>query len=67
MNILAINKHNGKLENWSVEMPNVPYSKRCSQLMKNKLQNDKLIIQKKNEDTYFIHNSNSCFIFMWLK
>jgi len=26
--MVAIKKHSSKLENWSVEMPNAPYSKR---------------------------------------
>lgn len=26
--MIAINKHSGKLKNWSVEMPNVPYANR---------------------------------------
>jgi hypothetical protein len=27
--VLIINKHRSKLKNWSVEMPNAPYSNRC--------------------------------------
>ncbi len=26
MNMIAINKHSANLKNWSVEMPNAPYS-----------------------------------------
>lgn len=26
--MIAMNKHSGKLKNWSVKMPNAPYSKR---------------------------------------
>ncbi len=28
MKMIAINKHSSKLKNWSVEMPNAPYSNR---------------------------------------
>jgi hypothetical protein len=28
MKMIAINKHSAKLKNWSVEMPNAPYSNR---------------------------------------
>jgi hypothetical protein len=28
MKMIAINKHSSKMKNWSVEMPNTPYSKR---------------------------------------
>ncbi len=30
MKLIAINKHSSKLKNWSVEMPNAPYSNRCA-------------------------------------
>ncbi|AFU68347.1 hypothetical protein P700755_001438 [Psychroflexus torquis ATCC 700755] len=26
MKMVAINKHNSKLKNWSIEMPNAPYT-----------------------------------------
>ena len=31
MKVIALNKHSNKLKDWSVEMPNAPYSKRCQQ------------------------------------
>lgn len=32
--MIAINKHSSKLKDWSFEMPNAPYSKRCKQAEK---------------------------------
>lgn len=34
MKILVIEKHSSKLKDWSVEMPNAPYSKRYQQMKK---------------------------------
>ncbi|MEA3451160.1 MAG: hypothetical protein U9Q83_04575 [Bacteroidota bacterium] len=31
MKMIAINEHNDKLKDWSVEMPNAPYSNRYAQ------------------------------------
>jgi hypothetical protein len=31
--MIAINKHSSKLKNLSVEMPNAPYSNRCTPLI----------------------------------
>ena len=36
MKMVAINKRSGNLKDWSVEMPNAPYSNRCSQYKKQK-------------------------------
>ena len=35
--MIAINKHSSKLKDWSFEMPNAPYSKRCKQYCKMKI------------------------------
>ena len=35
MRMVAINKHSSKLKNWSVDMPNAPYSNRCTTFEKN--------------------------------
>ena len=32
----SINKHSDNLKNWSVKMPNAPYSNRCKALKKTK-------------------------------
>ena len=42
MKMVAINKHNGKLKNWSVEMPNAPYLNRYVQLKMNVIENKHL-------------------------
>ena len=34
MKMIAINKLSGKLKNWSVEMPNAPYSNRWQHIKK---------------------------------
>ena len=31
MKMIAINKHSSKMKDWSVEMPNAPYSNRYGQ------------------------------------
>ena len=38
MKIIAINKHSGKLKNWSVEMPNAPYLNRYAPFKEIELQ-----------------------------
>jgi len=45
MKIIAINKHSIKLKDWSVEMPNAPYSNRYPQAGELK-QNDKFATRK---------------------
>jgi hypothetical protein len=42
--MIAINKCSSKLKNWSVEMPNAPYSKRW-QTLKNKKDDKKITIE----------------------
>ncbi len=39
MEMVARNKHSSKLKDWSVEMPNAPYSNRSRQL--DKIENDR--------------------------
>jgi len=45
--MVAINNFSIKLKNWSVEMPNAPYSNRCAQCKKEKTRMKEILLAYK--------------------